>query len=474
MTGVRPADVTSIEKLADWSLTADARLRSDRALRQASLLVLDTIGCALAALDNPDARAVRELAQETGGQAECTIIGSEAKSSLLNAVLVNGVLVRVLDFNDIMFVISDGHMIVGGHRSDNIPVALAVGEKLGSSGADVLQSIVLGYELFGRLKALTHYGNPFDSSTLSGFVSVAMAGRLMKFDAGRQAQALAIAGARCLTPFLVRKGHVSAMKSCANALVAQAGVQGALLAAKGVTGPLELLDHKTFGLQHFFDPAQGFEKLWAPLPLTDHLEIFDTNIKSYPCIGTGQTLVKAAIDAHARVQGRLTEIEQIEIVMPDAPFIKDQHVDPARLRPLSREAADHSFPFLAVAALMDGELGERQFADHRWADAETCRLMAKVKLTVSRELREQAPDSVPCRIVVRLKGGETIASECLYPPGHSAAGGLDEGVVIEKFVALAEPVLGAGQTKEVTSRVLGMSTSSSVADIMDLLRPSKA
>ena len=467
--GVQAGAVTSLEKLAAWSLEPHPQLRSGDALRQASLLVLDSIGCALAALDNSDARAVMELAEETGGNASCTIIGTETRSSLLNAVLVNGVLVRVLDFNDIMFIRSAGHMIVGGHRSDNIPVALAVGEKLGSPGIAILESIVLGYEIFGRLKALTHYGSPFDSSSLSGITAAAMAGRLMQFGPGRQANALAIAASRCLTPFIVRKGHVSGMKSFANAMVAQSAVLAAQLAEKDIGGPLQILDHETFGLQHFFDPKQGFERLWAPLG--DHLDIFDTHIKSYPCIGTAQTLVRAAIDAHAHLAGGFQDISRIRITMAEAPFIVDQQVDHTRRVPLSREAADHSFTFLSVAALMDGELTPRQFENERWREPRTRALMEKVELEVSDALGERARDSVPCRIAVALVTGEEIAAECLYPPGHSAAGRLDPATVTKKFRTLAIPVLGMDSAEEVIHRVLGLAAQSTVSGVMNLLRP---
>ena len=78
------------------------------------------------------------------------MIGSTAKTSLANAVLANGLLIRVLDFND--YVIEpDGS--IGGHPSDNIPVALAAGEFDNRSGLDVLAAIVIGYELYGRCKS---------------------------------------------------------------------------------------------------------------------------------------------------------------------------------------------------------------------------------------------------------------------------------------------------------------------------------
>ena len=87
------------------------------------------------------------------GWSHCTIFGSGRKSALPNAVLANGTLVRVLDLNDYV-VSADGDL--GGHPSDNIPVALAAGELAGRRGRDVLASIIVGYELYARVRESLH------------------------------------------------------------------------------------------------------------------------------------------------------------------------------------------------------------------------------------------------------------------------------------------------------------------------------
>ena len=143
---------TSIQELADWSLRDDPSYHSDLALRQSRLLVLDTIGCAIAGTRSPVAAAVLDLALDLGGAPQCTIIGSHPKTSLTNAVLVNGVKVRCLDLNDVIFIQKEGKLSVGGHPSDNIPVALSTGEMTDRTLEEVLVAIMIGYELFSRLR----------------------------------------------------------------------------------------------------------------------------------------------------------------------------------------------------------------------------------------------------------------------------------------------------------------------------------
>ena len=170
-------------------------------LHQAKLLLLDTIGCGYAALDEEASRAVIATMAETGGAPQCTVIGSPTKTSAPSAVLLNGALVRILDLNDYVNTKSGQ---IGGHPSDNIPVALAAGELAGASGRDVLAAIVLGYEIYGRLKEAMDDASDWDGIMVSGFAAPAMAARLMGLDrrharerAGAQRRARADAAGRC-------------------------------------------------------------------------------------------------------------------------------------------------------------------------------------------------------------------------------------------------------------------------------------
>src|SRR6202011_4521403 len=99
-----------------------------------------------------------------------------------NAVLVNGALIRILDLND-YFNTRDGQ--IGGHPSDNIPVAVAAGEMVGAIGSEIIVAIVIGYEIYGRFKEAMDPDTSWDGVTASGLVAPAMAGRLMGLDANQ-------------------------------------------------------------------------------------------------------------------------------------------------------------------------------------------------------------------------------------------------------------------------------------------------
>jgi 2-methylcitrate dehydratase len=118
-------------------------------------------------------------------------------------------------------------------------------------------------------------------------------------------------------------------------------------------------------------------------------------------------------------------------------------------------------------ALVDGELTARQFENRRWLAPEIRRLMERVVLGVSADLRDRAPGSMPCRLGVQMKGGERIVSECLYPPGHSFADkGLNAEAVSAKFHAVAGPILTAAAREKIVEEALALGKAASVRGLM--------
>jgi 2-methylcitrate dehydratase len=289
-----------VEQLAAWVLATRAHDLSQAAVRQAKLLLLDTIGCGFAALNEQSARALLEVVEASGGAPQCTVIGQTRRTSAPNAALANGTLVRILDFND--YVNARGGDL-GGHPSDNIPVALAAGELSGALGREVIAAVVLGYEIFGRCKELMERDSAWDGVTVSGLAAPAMAGRLMGLDRGRLAHAIALSAARAVTSTAVRFGDISAAKSIANALVAQNGVQAALLAERGITGPLDLFENPR-GMREVFCKGDAATALTAPLPAESY--IMAANVKAFPCLATGQSVVAAGIEMHRRLRAPST------------------------------------------------------------------------------------------------------------------------------------------------------------------------
>jgi 2-methylcitrate dehydratase len=446
----------TVEKLAEWALAIRADAIRDATLLQAKLLLLDTIGCGYAALGEESSHAVIATLAETGGAPQCTVIGSTAKTSAPAAVLLNGALVRTLDLNDY---VNTKTGQIGGHPSDNIPVALAAGELAAASGRDVLAAIVVGYEIYGRLKEAMPDGSDWDGIMVSGLAAPAMAARLMGLDRLTLANALALSGARSPTPLVVRHGAISAAKSVGNALVAQNGMQATLLAKHGVTGPLDLFE-SPHGLGALF-PRLG-PALTAPLAPDCHL--MGCHVKAYPCLATGQSVVHAGLDIHRQIGGDAGRLRRITVAIADTPSLKRQKDDPGRIDPSSREAADHSFNFLAAVAIVDGAFGLAQFENERWNDAAVRNAMGHLTIVCDGTLNARSPGGFPCAIEAEDIDGKVYRAEVLDPPGF-ARHGLDAGAVTAKFHTITAGYLPQAERDRIVDSVMALDRAPNLAAV---------
>src|SRR5204862_5287813 len=97
-----------------------------------------------------------------------------------------------------------------------------------------------------------------------------------------------------------------------------------------------------------FSKGDAAAVLTAPLPAEG--TIMAANVKAFPCLATGQSVVAAGIEMHQRLNGAVDNLTTFKLIIPDTPGLRRQKDDPGRIRPTSREAADHSFNFLAAVS----------------------------------------------------------------------------------------------------------------------------
>jgi 2-methylcitrate dehydratase len=452
----------AIARLAAGLAALRAEDFPQRAIERAKLLLLDTLGCGFAALDDDCARAVLATLDALGEKPQCTVLGHPRGMSAPSAVLANGTLIRVLDLNDYVVGAHPQSGARGGHPSDNIPVALAAAELAGSPGRDLLAAIVLAYEIYGRGKALMDADSVWDGVSISGVVAPAVAGWLVRLPQHKLAHAIALGAARAATPVAVREGGISAAKNIANALIAQNGMQATLLAAQGVTGPLDLFEAER-GLRAVFPRGPAGDIFGAPLP--DDGFIVRSAIKAYPCFAGGQSAVAAGIALHRLVGGSVDRLKTIRVALADLPIVRRWLADPGRIEPRSREAADHSLHFLIAVALTDGTFGLRQFDDARWNDAKVRALMTRLAITTDADMTSRAAEAYPCALHAIEHDGRPYDVEIVQPPGFSPDG-LDTQTVLDKFAGVTERHLAPDRRNGIVDAIMALDKAASCDGLM--------
>ena len=134
------------EKWADFLTTFTFNGIPPEVIQQAKMHILDTIGCTLGGYATDWGKKVAALGQDLGGEPEATVVGTGDKLHCMNAAYVNGKLSNIIDMDETMY--QTRH--IGG-----VPLfsALSVGERVGTTGKDVLLATVLAYD-FGARSAL--------------------------------------------------------------------------------------------------------------------------------------------------------------------------------------------------------------------------------------------------------------------------------------------------------------------------------
>ena len=453
-----------VQQIAGNVLNVAATSIPSEVVEHTKALILDSIGCALAAREEPAfERASRVLAQ-LGGNTDCTVIGSSQHVNLPQAVLLNGILIRALDLNDAY--IGPGQM---GHPSDNVAVALSVGEKFRASGLNVLASVALGYEVYCRIQDIIPMRGIWDHTTASALAAPLIAGRLMGLNAEKLAHAAALSATHGNTLAVVRTGQLGNSKASANAMVASQAVLCSLFAAEGMTAPLGVIEHAR-GLSTAMLAGAKLDLLTEPIG--ERYRIMNSAIKAYPCIGTAQTMVAGVLQARAGIADPAREVQSIEVAMADIPIVSAQVADEQRRFPASRESADHSFYYLAAAALSDGEISEAQFAPGRWLQPEMREAMARVSVRTDESLNKYTPGSYPAVVKLTLRSGESREVEVIFPKGHPN-NRMSPAEVEAKFRACARGRVAATRQDKIIVKARELQKLASVAELMNNLAESE-
>ncbi len=468
------------ERLADYVHRLSYRDLPQAVVHEAKRRVLDSLGCAFGAWRAEPCRIARRLAASVKVSGGSTLWGTDCKTTPDLATFANGAMVRYLDFNDTYLSKEPAH------PSDNLSAVLAVGEVVRASGKQVIEALVLAYELHCRFcdaAALRPRG--WDHVTYGPFTAAAAAAKLFALPAARTAQAINLAGVANIALRQTRVGDLSMWKACAFSNAARNGVFAAMLARQGMTGPAPI-----------FEGEKGFMKLVSgPFELSvlggetpgkgagsapagqeggrTPFKILDTYIKHYPVEYHAQTAVEAALALRQELlemEGprALADIAEVELGSYDI-AIEIIGRDPEKWRPRTRETADHSFPYCVAVALLDGTVTLASFDRKRLDDPAVHTLMQKIRVVPQPEFAGRYPESMPTRVTVTMASGKKYTKQVDDPLGHPRNPMLDHQVE-EKFLSLAAKPLGHARAQKVITLIRQLDRVKDIGVLMPLLR----
>ncbi len=449
--------MSDTERLAAFVERASYDHLSERAREQLKNHILDALGCAIGALDGEPIRLVREQLEDFGGSQLCTVIGGEATAPD-RAALMNGALVRYLDFNDSY--LAPGETC---HPSDNLSAVLAAAEYAGSSGSDLLCALAVAYQVQCRLSdvAPVRYRG-FDHTTQGAYAVAAGVSKALGLDQTRIAHAVAISGTAFNALRVTRTGRLSHWKGLAYPNTAFGATHAAFLAMRGVTGPLAVFE----GAKGFMETISGpFRIEWEK----ENLErVTQAILKKYNAEIHSQSAIEGILEL--REAGlRAADVEQIELEIFDVAYhIIGGGEEGEKKHVSTKEEADHSLPYLVAVALLDGQVLPAQYAPDRIVRPDVQDLLNRVTVKPAADLSSRFPAEMPCRLTVHLRDGRVLKQEKSdYEGFHTRPASLR--TVIGKFEQLASPFAPASLCQEVIDAVGNLENLTNVSELASLL-----
>src|SRR2546429_791565 len=404
--------MTIAERLAQFAVAASYDDLSEAAREQLKIRVLDALACAIGAVEGEPVRLVRAQVEEFNGSGPCSLIGG-GHAPPDRAAFYNSALVRYLDFNDSY--LTKGETC---HPSDNLGAVLAAAEYADASGRDFLAALAVAYQVQCRLSDVAPVRDAgFDHVTQGAYAVAAGVARALRLDVARTAHAIAIAGTAFNALRVTRTGLLSHWKGLAYPNVAGAVTRTTFLARRGVTGPLEVFE----GEKGFMDAVAGFFELnWE----TEDLErVTQTILKKYNAEIHSQSVLEAVLELRAREHLSAADVARVEIDVFDVAYrIIGGGEEGEKTVGHTKEAADHSLPYLVAVAILDGEVMPAQYRPERIRSDDVQALMLRVAVRPDDAFSRRFPAEMPCRVRVSLRDGRVLTAELADYPGFLTRG----------------------------------------------------
>jgi 2-methylcitrate dehydratase len=424
-------------------------------IHQTKRVLIDTLGCAIGGYDSEAREALEAYIRESGHPGEATVFGSGFRTSSLNATLINGAMVRYLDYNDTAFILQGETYRTGYHPSEVIPLVLALGERQRLSGREAIAAIVAGYDLsLSFLEAVTGPGmekNGWNGDTRGAYIMPLIAGRILGLNETQMENAVGISGScHAVLGILDTPAEEYTMaKNIRFPFMAFSGILTAMLAQKGFTGPTTVIEGHDGFAQAIMRGEYDLSKV---APSKGKFAIRETCIKS----------IIADFSSHGHLTATLTLAREHDLKPEDIAEIRittskrcAEHTgDPVKKYPKNKETADHSSYYLTAIAVTDRQIGPAQFTAEKFRDPRVLALIDKVVLQGDPRLDKARPAGVT---EIITKQGNRLQCRVDYPRGHARNPMTDEEIV-EKFKSMAAQHMKTAQMDELVETIFKLDT----------------
>jgi len=443
------ADLTG--QIARYMAAARDRALPPNAALEGKHHILDTLGAMVSGSRLKPGEMAIAYVRAQGGVPECSVIGTNFKTSAINAALANGMCGHADETDDV-------ELVTKTHPGcSSVAAGLAMAEREGRSGMEFLRAVMLGYDVCCRfLMALgpdlvrgTHRSAEGVGSTFS---AVGAAASLARLDETGMRYALSYAAQQVsgLWSWTSDNEHVEKAFDFSG-MGARNGVTAVTMVQAGFTGVRDVFDCEHNVLEALSTQPRPAEMV---ADLGNRFWITETSIKTYSVGYPIQSAVDAFLTLRRENSLSVDNVQRIVVRLPaDGAGIVDNSSMP-----------DVNLQYIIALALVDGAVSfANSHSYERMADPQIRAVEERVQLVADKKLMDPAAPRSGL-VGATLKDGRTVSHFTRFPPGTKENPLNTEGVNA-KVRDLMAPVLGAEKTGKLIERVNALEE---VRDVRDL------
>jgi 2-methylcitrate dehydratase len=437
-SNVRPDPDSEVVAIADYVLQGD--VANEEAFDTARYCLMDSLGCALLALQYPACR--RHLGPIVPGTIVphgARVPGTQFQLDPVKAAFDIGCTIRWLDYNDTWLAAE------WGHPSDNLGAILAVADYRSRRAASegeapftvraVLAAAIQAHEIQGVLALENGFNRVgLDHVVLVKVASTAVATRLLGGTRRQIIDALSQAWVDGQSLRTYRHApNAGPRKSWAAGDATSRAVRLALMTMAGEPGLASPLSAPRWG---FDDVSFRGQKLRLPRPFGSYVMENVLFKVAFPAEFHAQTAAECAVQLHPQVKNRLEEVERVVLTTQESALRIISKTGPLH-NPADR---DHCLQYIVAVALIHGELTADHYEDRIAADPRIDLLRAKMEVVedprFTREYLEPDKRSIGNAVQVFFKDGTATPRVAIdYPLGHRRRRAEGIPLLVRKFRA---------------------------------------
>ena len=443
--GVVPVGITN--QLVAELLETDLDAIPERARERMQRLFVDTVGTTYGGLPVSGDEFLA-YARDVGGSPEAVVLGGGFSTSSQLAAGINAQLARSLDFEETGPGIHIGPSL--------IHTILAIGQRVGATGAEMLATACVTYEINGRF----HYARYDGDIQRHINVCLAMATcRLLGLDTRTTNLAMGLCWgypvrqSQLLNPPEPKRISQVGM---GNLFLCHGGIQAALLASHGYGELPDELERR----RKEYD-VDSMASSPEPFSYTSN----EIQLKPWPSSRLSQGGIQLSLELMRDHGIAVEDIERITVHLPDI-YLRPHQYDPA---PRTFWEGIYSVQWGTALGILGVEPGHEWFTEERFADPVARNMARRIeivedpegsKVFAARRFHE-VPNTVELRASDRTYTKSALMSDILGSPGCP----MPTDMLEDKFHRLTDPAIGHRRAEVLLGALYDLT---SIADANDL------